>query len=160
MIQALTSSAGILKDGAIFGAIMGGIGIMFTSSMERENHMQQFFFLDRNDDIAQPLARLEHLLKIQGETGFIPVLSKQLNVIAGCDELTDDPAPFPLHLTYTINALAHHLNHTLKQVVDQRFLIPALGLEVCECVEQLTEAVENIKFNVLQETNLRVMNVA
>ena len=120
--------------------------------------MQQFFFLDRNDDLAQPLARLDHLLKIQGGLAYIPILSRQLNILAGCDELTDNPAPLPLHLTYTVNALAHQLTNILKKVVQEPFLIHALGLEVSECVEQLTEAVENIKFNVLQEMSLRVMS--
>lgn len=162
MLQAFVSNAPMLRDGAVLGAVLGGIGILFSGSMEKENRIKEFFFLDRNDDLAQPLFKLKSLLSIENNPWMLtllPKLSKYLDVIAGCDEMTDNPSPFPLHLTYTVNEISCHIGQLLKKVIDQKFPIPALGLEVCECADQITEAVENIKFNVIQETSLRVMTI-
>lgn len=162
MLQTLVANGAVLRDGAIFGAVLGAVSLLFSGSMQRENRIHDFFFLDRNDDLAQPLTKLRTLLGIHNDPvmlAHLTSLSKLLDTLAGCDELTESTAPFPLHLTYTVNEIACHIGLFLKTILDQQFPIPALGLEICECVDHINEVVENIKFNVIQETSLRVMNI-
>ena len=151
----------LLGEGAMVGLALGGIGLLFNNCMEKTTiDTEDSYFINRNDDIAQPFLKLKHFLSINGSDHMDSMSSLQhkLNIIAGCDELTDHPDPYPLHLTYTVNEISNSIKLMLDKIIHAKFRIPTLGIEICTCIEELTQVIENIKHNVLQETNLRVMN--
>ncbi len=159
MLQPANSK--ILGEGAIIGLVLGGVGLLFKNCMEKTSiDNKDLFFINRNDDIAQPFLKLKHYISINGEEHINAMnsLQHQLNIIAGCDELTDSPLPYPIHLIYTINAIANSVKIMFDKIIISKFRIPTLGIEICTCIEELTLVIENIKHNILQETNLRIMN--
>lgn len=158
-----TGNMKIIGEGAVSGLLIGGIGALFAASMDKENLTTNgTFFLNRNDDLAQPLQKLRQLLIINNnyeQHSRLEVITRKLNIIAGCDELTDDPHPYPIHLTYTVNDIAHSVTTMLNEIVTQKFKIPSLGIEICTCIEEIIEVIANIKHNVQQETNIRITNL-
>lgn len=154
-----------LGQGALSGVFLGSIGFLLSNCMDKsaiDDEDQVFFFLNRNDDILQPLMVLTEMLRINGNTTdeeVMPTLREKLNTMAGFDELADDKTEaLPLHINYTVNELSHRITFLLNRIINQKFVIPSLGLDICTKIEEIIEALDNIQHNVLQESNLRIMN--
>jgi len=160
----LANNAQTILHGAVSGLCMGVTGLVLTMSMTKQpisKSQTGMFFINRNEDIAEPLGMLAEMLVINGRTtdqAVMDLLILKLNTLAGYDELVESPSAYPLFLNYSVNELIHSITQLMNVFIQQPFAIPSLGLDICTQVERIMEVVDNIKTNVLHETNLRVMN--
>jgi hypothetical protein len=146
-----------LAEGLAAGAVVGVVGYALNRCAMDGDQMAGRCFLNGHADMSAHFGRLKELLRVDGR-GAPVELERVLDTICGYDVITDLPDEYPLHLTYTTAHAAHAAKVLIIEIIKGPFQIPSIGAEVCKCAEEIGRIVDDIKYNVVQETNLRVMS--
>jgi hypothetical protein len=162
----------LLRNGLIGGAFVGALyGLCKTTGLLRDRraaggtHRRSVIpktcsFIHDNYRMGSALTRLHTLLSVEpiaDGLGAFERLCREINLLLGFERLVDTSSEkLPLHVNYTASLLATRANRILDEYVERDFRIPALGRDICECIESIQKLVGDTQTNIMHEFSLRI----
>ena len=165
-----------LQNGLIGGAIVGALyglcratGGVLNSARRASVGADSLVprscgFLHDNYEMSSILTRLHALLSIEapvrGLDDAFGRLCHQLDFLLGFERLVETPSgQLPLHVNYTASLVATRANQILDEWVEREFRIPALGRDICECIEKIQKLVKDAQTNIMHDFSMRITSL-